>query len=49
MHEILDGSDFRLHDDRGMSLQSVGQHLIFVISWAHCGLTVVFSLALDCQ
>ena len=32
MHEILDGSDFRLHDDRGMSLQSVGQHLMLSLA-----------------
>ena len=39
MHEIHNGSDFRLHDDYGISLTSVGQHLMFsVFSRAHCGL-----------
>ena len=38
MHEIHYGSDFRLHDDYGISLPSVGQRLMFsVFSWAHCG------------
>ena len=38
MHEIHYGSDFRLHDDYGISLPSVGQRLMFsVFSWARCG------------
>ena len=57
MHEIHDGSDFRLHVDYDISLPSAGQRLIVVFSWAHCGsgptvaqlFVVVFSLALDCQ
>ena len=37
MHGIHDGSDFRLHDDYGISLPSVGQRLMFsVFNWAHC-------------
>ena len=51
MHEIHGGSDFRLHDDYGITLLSMGQRLMFVFSWAHCGSTssaqlVFFSLAL---
>ena len=41
MHEIHDVSDFRLYEDYGMSLPSVGQRLIFVFSWAHCDSTWV--------
>ena len=37
MHEIHGGSDFRTHDDYGISLSSVGQHLMFAFSLAHCG------------
>ena len=47
MHAIHDGTDFRLHDDHGISLSSVGQRLVFVFSWAHFGLTG--SLAFHCQ
>ena len=37
MHETHDGLDFRLHEDYGISLSSVGQRLMFsVFSWAHC-------------
>ena len=32
MHEIHDGSDFRLHDDYGIALSSVGQGLMFVLA-----------------
>ena len=53
MHAIHDGSDFRLHNDHGISLPSVGQGLILVFSWAHCGSTggggVGLSVAFDCQ
>ena len=37
MHGIPVGSDFRPHDDYGISLPSVGQHLMFAFSLAHCG------------
>ena len=38
MHEIHEWSNFRLDDDYGISLPSVGQRLMFsVFSWAHCG------------
>ena len=47
MHEIHGGPDFRPHDDYGISLPLIGQHLVFAFSWAHCGSTVFFfSLAL---
>ena len=47
MHEIHDGSDFRLRDGYGISHTSVGQRLMFVFSWAHCGsIEGWFSLAL---
>ena len=46
MLEIHGGSDFRLHDDSDITLSSVGQRLVFVFSWVHCGSTVFFSLAL---
>ena len=52
MNDIHDGSDFRLHDDYGISLPSLGQHPMFsVLSWAHCGSIGGGggSLALDCQ
>ena len=39
MHAIHDGADFRLHDEHGISLPSVGQRLMFVFSWSHCGST----------
>ena len=45
MHEIHGGPDLRPHDDYGISLPLIGQHLVFAFSWAHCGSTV-FSLAL---
>ena len=45
MLEIHGGSDFRLYDDSDITLSSVGQRLVFVFSWAHCGSTF-FSLAL---
>ena len=37
MHEIYGGSDLRPHDDYGISLPLVGQHLVFAFSLAHCG------------
>ena len=37
MHKIHGGSDFRPHDDYGISLPSVGQHLMCAFSLAHCG------------
>ena len=47
MHEIHDGSDFRLRDGYGISHTSVGQRLMFVFSWAHCdSIGGWFSLAL---
>ena len=47
MHEIHDGSDFRLRKCYGISDTSVGQRLMFVFSWAHCGsIGGWFSLAL---
>ena len=49
MHAVHDGADFRLHDNHGISLPSVGQRLVFVFSRAHCGSTVGLSLAFDCQ
>ena len=49
MHAIDDGGDFRLHDDHGISLPSLGQRLMFVFSLAHCGSTGGLSLAFDCQ
>ena len=43
MHEIHDGSDFRLYDCCGISLPSVGQRLMFsVFSGACCGSSGVF-------
>ena len=37
MHEIYDRLDFRLHEDYGISLSSVGQRLmVSVFGWAHC-------------
>ena len=45
MHEVHYGSDLRLYDGYGISFPSVGQRLMFVFSWAHCGSTG-FSLAL---
>ena len=32
MHEIHGASDFRLHDDYGITLSSVGQRLMFAFS-----------------
>ena len=52
MHKIHRGSDFRLHDDYGISLPSVGQRLMFsLFSLAHCGSMWWGggSLTLDCQ
>ena len=37
MHEIHGGSNFRPYDDYGISLPSVGQHLMFAFSLAHRG------------
>ena len=46
MHEIYYGLDFRLHEEYGISLSSVGQRLMFsVFSWAHC-VSIGFSLKL---
>ena len=45
MLELHGGSDFRLHDDSDITLSSVGQRLVFVLSWVHCGSTF-FSSAL---
>ena len=42
MHELYDGSGFRLNEDPGIELLSVGECLIFVYGWAHCGPTVFF-------
>ena len=39
MHENHGGLDFKLHDDPGIKLSSVGQCLVFVFSWAHCDST----------
>ena len=36
-HEIHGGSDLRPHDDYSISLPSLGQHLMFAFSLAHCG------------
>ena len=47
MHDIHDGSDFRLHDDYGISVPSVGEGLIFAFSWVHCSSSCwFFSLGL---
>ena len=46
MHEIHDGPGFRFHDDYGITLSSVGQRLMVVFSWVHCGSTGLLSLAL---
>ena len=40
------GSDFRLHDDYGITLSSADQRLMFVFRWAPLWLNWVFSLAL---
>ena len=41
MHEIHGGSDFRLHDDYGITLSSVDQRLMFAFSWVHRGSTAM--------
>ena len=47
MHDFHDGLDFRLHDDYGISLPSVGQRLMFLFSWlSPLWLNWVISLAL---
>ena len=46
MHAIQDRADFRLYDDHGISLPSVGQRLMFVFSWAFCGSTGVGGVSL---
>ena len=44
MHEIHRGSCFRLNDDPGITLSSVGQCLMLDFGWAHRGSTGVFFL-----
>ena len=44
MHEFHGGSDFRLHDDPGIKLTSVGRCLMFVFSLVHYGINWTFSL-----
>ena len=38
MYEFHGGSDFRLHDDPGIKLSSLGRCLMFVLSWVHYGI-----------
>ena len=42
MLEIHSGSAFILHDDYGITLLSVGQRLMYILSWVHCGSTGIF-------
>ena len=37
MHEIHGGSDFRFHDNYGITLSSVGRRLMFAFSLVNCG------------
>ena len=46
MHEIHGGPCFRLNDDPGIKLSSVGQCLVIVFGWSHNGVTGCFFLIL---
>ena len=41
-HDNRSGAGFRLNDDPSINLSSVGQCLMIVFGWAHCGSTGVF-------